>query len=116
MNCTPFGASTISKGLAKPVPPRFSPRTVLDSKSSNMKIQENIPLAQFTTFKIGGNARYFCAVEDEEELKEALAYASAKTLPVFVLGGGSNILVSEEGFVGLVIKIEFKGLGRNQPY
>ncbi|HRZ34066.1 MAG TPA: UDP-N-acetylmuramate dehydrogenase [Candidatus Moranbacteria bacterium] len=70
-----------------------------------IKIQQNIPLAQFTTFKIGGPAKFFCEVKDEKELAEALNYAKKNNLEVFVLGGGSNILVSDEGFNGLVIKL-----------
>lgn len=73
-----------------------------------ISIQENIPLAPFTTFKIGGLARFFVAVSSEETLKEALREAKERKLPVFVLGGGSNILFSDRGFDGLVIKIENK--------
>jgi UDP-N-acetylmuramate dehydrogenase len=70
-----------------------------------MNIQKNIPLAPYTTFKIGGPARFFCEAENEEEILEALKLAQKKKLPVFVLGGGSNVLVSDKGFDGLVIKI-----------
>ena len=80
-----------------------------------MKILENIELAQYTTFKVGGRARYFCVVKDEVELKEAIAFARDKFArdkneKVFVIGGGSNILVSDEGFSGLVIKMETNGV------
>jgi len=71
-----------------------------------MLIQENIQLAEYTTFKIGGPARFFCAISDETSLAEAVRFAQAKDLPLFVLGGGSNILVSDKGFPGLVIKME----------
>ncbi|MFH0929835.1 MAG: UDP-N-acetylmuramate dehydrogenase [Candidatus Moraniibacteriota bacterium] len=70
-----------------------------------MNIRKNIPLAQYTTFKIGGPARFFCEAKDEEEILEALEFAREKNLPVFVLGGGSNVLVSDKGFDGVVIKI-----------
>ena len=70
-----------------------------------MKIQKNIPLAPYTTFKIGGPARVFCEAKNEEEIFEALKFAQEKELPVFFLGGGSNVLVSDKGFDGLVIKI-----------
>ncbi|MFA6554510.1 MAG: UDP-N-acetylmuramate dehydrogenase [Candidatus Paceibacterota bacterium] len=75
-----------------------------------MTIQENIPLAQYTTFKIGGLARYFCVVTNETELIEAVKFAKSKKLHVFILGGGSNLLISDEGFRGLVIKIENRGI------
>jgi len=75
-----------------------------------MNIQEHIPLASYTTFKIGGNARYFCVVRTTAELEEARVFARQKHAPLFILGGGSNILVSDEGFQGLVIKNEIKGI------
>jgi UDP-N-acetylmuramate dehydrogenase len=68
-------------------------------------IQQNVLLAPYTTFKIGGAARFFCEVTSEEELIEALRYAEENNLAVFVLGGGSNILVSDKGFDGLVIRL-----------
>lgn len=70
-----------------------------------MKIQENIALAPYTTFKIGGPARFFCEAKSEDEILGALEFAREKDLPVFVLGGGSNVLVADKGFNGLVIKI-----------
>lgn len=70
-----------------------------------INIQQNISLAPYTTFKIGGPARFFAEVQNEEELLEALNFAQKNNLEIFVLGGGSNILVSDEGFNGLVIKI-----------
>ncbi len=78
-----------------------------------MKILENISLAKYTTFKIGGNARFFCVVTSEDELVEAVKFAKEKNtdghaLPFLVLGGGSNMLVSDKGFNGLVIKMEMK--------
>ncbi|HTK33046.1 MAG TPA: UDP-N-acetylmuramate dehydrogenase [Candidatus Paceibacterota bacterium] len=73
-----------------------------------MKIQENIPLAQFTTFKIGGSARFFCIVTSAADLKKSLEFAKEKNVTFFVLGGGSNLLISDEGFHGLVIKMEIK--------
>lgn len=73
-------------------------------------MQENIKLAPFTTFRIGGNAIYFTRVKNIDELKSAVFFAQSKELPVFILGGGSNILFSDYGFNGLVIKIEIDGL------
>jgi len=70
-----------------------------------MNIKENILLSKYTTLKIGGAARFFCEAKDEKEIREALKFAQEKKMPVFVLGGGSNILVSDRGFDGLVIKI-----------
>ena len=75
-----------------------------------MPIQEQIPLASYTTFKIGGNARYFCAVASEDELIQAVQFAQQKSLPTLVIGGGSNMLISDKGFDGLVIRINIKGI------
>ena len=63
-------------------------------------------LAPYTTLRIGGPARYFAEIENEQELSEGLTFAKVKPsgLPIFVLGGGSNILVSDKGFDGLVIR------------
>ncbi|PIP31394.1 UDP-N-acetylenolpyruvoylglucosamine reductase [bacterium (Candidatus Gribaldobacteria) CG23_combo_of_CG06-09_8_20_14_all_37_87_8] len=73
-----------------------------------MQIKENISLKDLTTFKIGGNTRYFAEIETEEDLQEALLFAGQNNLPFFVLGGGSNLLVADAGFEGLVIKIIFR--------
>jgi UDP-N-acetylmuramate dehydrogenase len=71
-----------------------------------INVQKNIPLAPFTTFRIGGPAKFFAEVKSEEELIEALKYANENNLEFFILGGGSNLLVSDKGFDGLIIKIQ----------
>jgi len=71
-----------------------------------MEIKENINLANHTTFRIGGPAKFFVEVNSREELIEALKWAKEKSLPYFILGGGSNLLVSDKGFDGLVIKMQ----------
>ncbi len=75
-----------------------------------LKIEKNRPLATFTTLGVGGPARSFVQVDEEEQLLEALELAEENEWPVFILGGGSNLLVSDEGFPGLVAKIELKGI------
>ncbi|MDO8522669.1 MAG: FAD-binding protein [bacterium] len=75
-----------------------------------LNIKENIALAPYTVFKIGGPADYFCEVKNTEELKEALNWADEKKAPYFVLGAGSNLLVSDEGFRGLAIKMNLQEL------
>lgn len=75
----------------------------------SMGISENIPLSNYTTFKIGGPAKFFCIARADEELKKALDFASKKNLKTFILGGGSNLLVSDKGFDGLVIKYGISG-------
>ena len=68
-------------------------------------IQEQVPLARYTTFRIGGPARFFCEIKAEAELLEAVSFARQRNLPLFVLGGGSNLLISDNGFDGLVLHI-----------
>src|SRR5437870_3436096 len=75
-----------------------------------MNIQENIPLAPYTTFKIGGAARYFIIVRTTDELRQAVYFAKEKKLPFLVLGGGSNMLVSDTGFPGVVVHMQNRGV------
>lgn len=70
-----------------------------------MRIQENIPLAPFTTFGIGGPASYFIDVANEHDVREALAFAREKSLPHIVLAGGSNVLVPDDGLRSVVLHI-----------
>ncbi len=76
------------------------------SKSDIPNFQENILLANHTTFRIGGPARYFFAAKNKNELMEAVKRAKAEQLPYFIFGGGSNLLVSDKGFEGLAIKFQ----------
>ncbi len=69
------------------------------------KIQNNYPLAPLATFKIGGPAEYFINIETKEDLEQAWQWAKEKNLVITLLGGGSNILISDQGVKGLVIKL-----------
>jgi UDP-N-acetylmuramate dehydrogenase len=75
-----------------------------------MHFREQVALAPYTTFSIGGPARWFAEAASEEEVLEAVDFARARDLPLFILGGGSNLLVSDEGFSGLVLRIANKGI------
>ncbi len=75
-----------------------------------MTVSENVSLAPLTTFHVGGAARYFAAISSADELTEALSFARERRLPVFVLGGGSNVLVGDDGFPGLVVRVEISGI------
>lgn len=75
-----------------------------------MNIQQNIPLAPLTTLQVGGPARYFVEAHSGQEVNLAVAHAAAHRLPLFVLGGGSNLLVADEGWPGLVLKISLRGI------
>jgi UDP-N-acetylmuramate dehydrogenase len=75
-----------------------------------MQLKEQVPLAGFTTFGIGGPARWFVEAADESALAEGVCFARDRSLPLFILGGGSNLLVADEGFPGVVLHIAMKGI------
>jgi UDP-N-acetylmuramate dehydrogenase len=75
-----------------------------------MQFREQVQLAPYTTFNIGGPARCFAEATSEDEILEAVHFARAHELPLFVLGGGSNLLVADEGFPGLVLHVANKGI------
>jgi UDP-N-acetylmuramate dehydrogenase len=76
----------------------------------SLRVQENIPLAPFTTFRVGGPARYFVEAHTKREAIDAVAYAAEHKLPLFVLGGGSNLVVSDDGWPGLILKMSLAGV------
>jgi UDP-N-acetylmuramate dehydrogenase len=75
-----------------------------------MTIQENVPLAPLTTLQVGGAARYFAELKREDEVREAVQFAKTRGLPLFVLGGGSNLVVADSGWPGLVLRIAIGGI------
>ena len=75
-----------------------------------MTIRENVPLAPLTTLQVGGAARYFAEPRREDEVREAAQFAKARDLPLFVLGGGSNLVIADSGWPGLVLKIAIGGI------
>ncbi len=78
-----------------------------------MIIREQVPLAPLTTLGVGGPARYFAEARSESDVREAVEFAQSRDLPLFVLGGGSNLLVADTGFDGLVLKIALRGIDRS---
>jgi UDP-N-acetylmuramate dehydrogenase len=79
-----------------------------------MQFLEHVPLAPYTTFQIGGPARWFAEAASEDDIVTGIAFAGGRQLPLFVLGGGSNLLVSDAGFPGLVLRIALRGIGSTQ--
>ena len=75
-----------------------------------MQLREHVPLAPYTTLGLGGKARYFIECSTEEQVGAALSYAAKQPLPVYVLGGGSNIVFLDSGFSGLVLHITIGGI------
>lgn len=78
--------------------------------NSPLNIQKNVPLAGKTTLKIGGKARFFVEAKSENDIIEALRFAETDNLEIFILGGGSNVLIADEGFEGLVLQIALRGI------
>ncbi len=77
-----------------------------------MRIEENKSLASLTTLGIGGPARWFVEAHAEEDVPQAVNWARENGQPLFVLGGGSNLLVADAGFSGLVLHVLLKGIDR----
>jgi UDP-N-acetylmuramate dehydrogenase len=71
-----------------------------------MHLEENVPLAPFTTLRIGGSARYLAHIASEADLLDAIRFAREQNLPIFTLGGGSNLIVPDQGYAGLILKID----------
>jgi UDP-N-acetylmuramate dehydrogenase len=73
-------------------------------------LREAVPLSALTTLGVGGAARFFISVNDEASIFDALAFAASRDLPVLILGGGSNVVISDDGFPGLVTHIAIEGI------
>src|SRR5215472_11408850 len=80
--------------------------------SVSMIVQENVALAPLTTLGVGGPARFFVEAYAESDVREAVQFAQDRRLPLFVLGGGSNLLIADAGFNGVVLKIALLGIER----
>lgn len=75
-----------------------------------MNTQTNIPLSTLTTMKLGGNASYVIDVTTPEDIREVYAKARESQLPVYIIGGGSNLIVHDEGFPGIIIHNKIPGI------
>lgn len=81
-----------------------------------MQLEENVPLAPLTTFYIGGPARFFVEAKSRSEVEEAVRFSTEKALPLFVLGGGSNLLIADSGWPGLVLKVAIPGVEQRRGH
>jgi UDP-N-acetylmuramate dehydrogenase len=82
----------------------------MNEYGAKVLLEENVPLAPLTTMGIGGAARFLVRAKTEEQLVDGLEFARKRGCPVFILGGGSNLVVSDSGFPGLILKIELSGI------
>ncbi|NDD28114.1 MAG: UDP-N-acetylmuramate dehydrogenase [Proteobacteria bacterium] len=73
-------------------------------------INHDVPLAPLTSLGVGGSARFFCEVVDEDGVAHAIAWAEERSTPWTVLGGGTNVVVSDDGYDGLVIQLDMRGI------
>ena len=79
-----------------------------------MTVLENVCLAPLTTLKVGGPARYFTEAKSAAEVAEAVNFARSRELPLFVLGGGSNLVIADAGWPGLVLKLAISGIDQRE--
>jgi UDP-N-acetylmuramate dehydrogenase len=94
-------------------PPSAGPASPLNRSPSTAPpagIQERVTLAPLTTIGIGGPARWFLSARSRGEVRQALEWAAAEGIALFVLGGGSNLLIADEGFPGLVLRVALRGV------
>ncbi len=78
-----------------------------------MSFDQSVDLRQFSNYRIGGPARYFKRARTVKELIKAIKWAGEKKILIYILGGGTNILWSDKGFDGLVIKLDFDSVEFN---
>ena len=81
-----------------------------------MVITENVPLGPLTTLKVGGPARFFVEANTIAEVTDAVAFSQSRNLPLFVLGGGSNVVISDAGWPGLALKISVTGINHRHGH
>jgi UDP-N-acetylmuramate dehydrogenase len=81
-----------------------------------MTVLENVRLAEHCTLGVGGPARFFVEARDEGAVLEAHAWARARSVPIRVLGGGSNLVIADEGIDGLVVKIALRGVDTREAH
>ena len=80
-----------------------------------MTLRENVPLGPLTTLQVGGPALYLVEAVSPDDVREAVSFASDRKLPLFILGGGSNLVVSDSGWPGLVLRITIPGVKEPAP-
>ena len=89
--------------------------STFDPESQPIAVQHDVPLAPFTSLKIGGPARFFTTARSLDELRQALLFARRQGVPFCILGGGTNLLVSDDGFDGLAVRLQLDGIQVSGP-
>lgn len=80
--------------------------------SGAMDFRQNVPLGLLTTLGVGGPSRWYAEVRTEEDLRTAIHWAGECRVPIFILGGGSNVVISDSGWPGLTLRIALRGIER----
>lgn len=106
--------TTMSQQLTRPDSGVTHERAKL-TQAFGPKLEFEKRLAQYTSFKTGGPASYFIAVNTAEELTNSIRQAKALNIPYFLVGGGSNLLIADSGYNGLIIKLAIMGLELRDP-
>jgi UDP-N-acetylmuramate dehydrogenase len=75
-----------------------------------MLLLQNVPLAPLTTLKVGGPARYYIEAKSYDDVRDAVEYTRSANIPLFVMGGGSNLVVADTGWPGLALKVGIRGI------
>lgn len=83
---------------------------IMKKSEAGLSIRENVALAPYTTLGVGGPARFLVSIKHEDQVPEALEFARTQACPVLILGSGSNILVSDSGFPGVIVRMEIRGI------
>lgn len=78
--------------------------------NTGMEIRENVPIAELTTMRLGGKARFVIVLEKPEDVKKGFDFAREKGLPIWIMGGGANTIGRDEGFSGVILLNRMKGI------
>jgi UDP-N-acetylmuramate dehydrogenase len=84
--------------------------TPMHRETATLRMERDVPLAPLTTIGIGGPAKWFARAESVDDIREAISWSDANHVPLFILGGGSNLLIADEGFDGFVLQIDLRGV------
>ncbi len=79
-------------------------------REEGLKVEKDRPLADLTSMGVGGRAQYYAAIETTQDLRHALDWCRSRSLPMWVLSGGSNLIVADEGLAGLVVDLRLRGV------
>ncbi|HET6273303.1 MAG TPA: UDP-N-acetylmuramate dehydrogenase [Bacteroidota bacterium] len=82
----------------------------MTDRAGRIEIKNNEPIAPYTTLGLGGQARFFAVAHSADQLREALLFARERGLHTYILGGGSNIIVPDDGYSGLMVKVALRGI------